>query len=283
MAISESWQIEMGGVQVGPGSRYVVEMVDGLGLPDVRATSVPKAQQHGSFASDAEFYDERLVAGRIRIVCPEPGGVDTAGELLDALKAAWGGGTVLRVFAPGWSGVRRLTGRHRRLPADTSLQKVGLIVVDFQFSATDPHLYADDLSSEVIGLPSGSGGVLFPATFPLVFGASSVGGLISATNEGTAPSKPVATIAGPVTNPRIENVTTGQTLKLEMTLGAGEFVEVDFDAQSILLAGTASRRSAMSADSAWWALAPGANEIRYQADAYEAASRLTLSWRHAWI
>ena len=71
----------------------------------------------------------------------------------------------------------------------------------------------------------------FLAANPALLGADHSVTIASASadvnNPGMAPSSPVITISGAVTNPVITNTTTGQTLALTMALAAGESVVVD--------------------------------------------------------
>jgi phage-related protein len=71
----------------------------------------------------------------------------------------------------------------------------------------------------------------FRAAEPFLLGADHSVTIASASadvnNPGMAPSSPVITISGAVTNPVITNTTTGQTLALTMALAAGESVVVD--------------------------------------------------------
>ena len=67
------------------------------------------------------------------------------------------------------------------------------------------------------------------------------------------------------------------------TLQEGEFLVIDTDARSVLLQGTASRRSTMLPGSDWFALKPGATPVLFRARDYAPAARLTAEWRDAWL
>jgi hypothetical protein len=74
----------------------------------------------------------------------------------------------------------------------------------------------------------------------LMFGTSNSTGFISLRNPGTAPTSPMFTINGPLTNPTL-TTSTGQ-MTYNGTLAAGEFVVIDPSAPSVLLGGTSDRR-----------------------------------------
>lgn len=145
----------------------------------------------------------------------------------------------------------------------------------------DPRLYDADSESETAFLPTTSGGMTFPATFPITFGAASVGGSITALNEGNFPTRPIATIHGPLSNPRLTN--GDDTMALTIDLAADDELEVDFDRHAITLNGTASRRSALSVGSVWWELLPGTNTVTFNAGTYDPAAFVELGWRSAWV
>lgn len=93
-----------------------------------------------------------------------------------------------------------------------------------------------------------------------------------------------ARITGPITNPRLRNNTTGQELRFTITLGAGEYLEVNADTHAITFGAALTPRYAALdfANSDWWLLQPGANDIRLLSAAYSAGAQLDLYFRHAY-
>lgn len=145
----------------------------------------------------------------------------------------------------------------------------------------DPRIYEYSQQSATANLPTTAGGLTFPATAPFVFGAASVGGSITAVNSGNFPTRAVATIHGPLSDPRLSNGSS--TLSMTITLGASDVLEVDFDNHAITLNGTASRRSSLNAGSVWWELEPGTNTVVFNAGTYDVAAFVQLVWRSAWV
>ncbi|AXB41305.1 phage tail domain-containing protein [Amycolatopsis albispora] len=78
----------------------------------------------------------------------------------------------------------------------------------------------------------------------LSFGTSNASGFMRLTNRGSAPTTPVYTLYGPLTNPILTAETA--TMRYNGTLGAGEFVVIDPNAPSVLLGGTAVRRQLLN-------------------------------------
>lgn len=83
------------------------------------------------------------------------------------------------------------------------------------------------------------------------------------TNSGTVATAPSISIAGPLTTPTVyfENATAGKTVWVNVTVGSGQTLVVDFAARTVTLAGVLLS-GVLSVDSRWWDLAPGANTVR---------------------
>lgn len=117
-----------------------------------------------------------------------------------------------------------------------------------QMVAPDPRKYSVEAHSQTTGLPIGGvdgldfltgDGLDFVTTGGLHFG-SATPGIMMLVNSGTAPTMPVYTLTGPLTNP-VLTAATG-TMKYNGTLGPGDFLVIDPSAPSVLLSGTATRR-----------------------------------------
>jgi phage-related protein len=117
--------------------------------------------------------------------------------------------------------------------------------------------------------------------YPVVYGGGGSYGSIIATNLGSTEAPVTIRINGPVTNPTVRNVTTGESLGLTVVLAAGEFMDLDTKNHTVLLGGTANRYSTLTTPQ-WWGLQPGTNEIRYFAD-ITSASTVTVTYRSAWV
>ncbi|PKW15920.1 phage tail domain-containing protein [Saccharopolyspora spinosa] len=132
------------------------------------------------------------------------------------------------------------------------------IEFSIQLVAPDPAKYAIDYQEMSTGLPRDAGdGLDFARVMPpdtnqglffgmgadddgLSFGTSNASGFMRLTNTGTAPTMPVFTLYGPLTNPVL---TAGQaSMRYNAVLAPGEYVVIDPAAPSVLLGGTAVRR-----------------------------------------
>jgi hypothetical protein len=174
----------------------------------------------------------------------------------------------------------------RVLPQGTSPVFVKWVTdVWFEFGlslvAPDPRKYGP-VVEVVTGMAGSTGGLPFPLTFPLAFGSAS-GGSVTVDNTGTIKSWPIMRIAGPVVNPRIINPATGDELRVNLTLAAGEYLDIDTAARTVLLQGTASRRKDVATSGEWLPVPPGGASFTCSADVYDPAAVFTFAGRSAFI
>jgi phage-related protein len=282
--ITQVWQAERDGLLIGDGTDYDIRVIDGLAsMPEVRPQDRPLLLRHGSIAGD-DYLGERIMTMELDIAESDR---DLMATKIDALATAFRTTVEESPFhfrIPGVAGGSKafINARVRRrdIPIGVEYSR-GLATVAFEFHATDPRVYAAAESSDTVGLASTGGGLVFPATFNLSFGAVSSGGDLTVTNAGAFPAPAVFRIDGPCTSPIIENTTVGRSLSFDITLSASEFLVIDTEARTVLLGGTASRYSTLETSSRWYDLEPGDNALDFRASTTTAAT-LTVTWRSAW-
>jgi TP901 family phage tail tape measure protein len=260
------WQVSVGGVVLGPGTAYLIHDYTGLGASDVRSSDVERPQD------DGDFYGTDLRASRnveLPITVTGTTASDAYANVQTLLKAWWTRSTEntrpLNFKLPGQPEMI-LDGRPRRAPADTlaSLKSRIVPMTLEYYSATAPVLSATQKSATALA-PTAAGGRAYPRVYPMTYGGTGAANSVTVTNAGTYRTRPVITITGPAVNPSIQNVTQGKTLSFAISVASGDTLVIDTDARSVLLNGTASRRSALVAGSQWWDLDPGASQITYAA------------------
>lgn len=150
---------------------------------------------------------------------------------------------------------------------------------DFSLSllAPDPRKYETTLRSAALVLPILSGGIAPPLTPPITITGSTSLSQITLTNDGTATTYPTLVITGPCPPPRIANLTTSEVLRVVDAVPAGQTLIIDV-ANGVATTGGQARRVLGT----WWGLEPGANEVAFSADGYDAAASLDISYRSAW-
>lgn len=285
MAVTEDWQLDYSGLTVGGSTDFGLVSVSGmLDLPGVRTADEVLLNRHGLQAGE-DFLGQRIITLEMDIF-----GVNDAAmqSRVDEFASAFTVGVerVLTFQLPGAAGggVGRVMARVRKRKVQHGLNFVnGLTRASVQFVASDPRVYVDAEQTDTVGLPVSAGGITFNATFPVTFDAFVDDGSVSITNSGTFDAPLVIKIVGPVTNPSVENVTTGETLSISGTITAGTYYIIDTADRTVLLNGTASRYSELDASSTWLQLQPGSNTLQFRANAFHADASLTATWRSAFI
>lgn len=143
--------------------------------------------------------------------------------------------------------------------------------------APDPRKYATVTQSVGLVLPITTGGIAPPLTPPLTITGSTSTSQATLTNEGNVLTYPVLTITGPCPPARIANLTTSEVIRVVDPVPAGQTLVIDVAAGTATTGGQARRVLGT-----WWGLQPGANEISFTADTYDAGAGLTVAFRSAW-
>jgi len=149
---------------------------------------------------------------------------------------------------------------------------------------------SDELFAETV-LPGTTGtesGRTYNLTFDRTYPASTVVGLKIVINEGTAPACPMITFFGPMTQIRIENVTTGKKLEFiaGYTLTSGEYLVVDCMERTVLLNGEVGNSRYDKIDfsvSEWLELIPGINQLRLYPGSSSSPASALVEYRSAYL
>lgn len=159
-------------------------------------------------------------------------------------------------------------------------------VADFsiQIVAKDPLKYGDLITATTL-LPSSSGGLIRPSTWPRTWTGVSNSGQVVLNNTGNAPAPVWLRIDGPIPAGgwSVTHIRKQQTLTFatSLALAAGEFVTVDMEAREVLAQGQAPR-SGYVTGRGWFSLDPGENTIAFSAQNYSATAQLTVTTKPAW-
>jgi hypothetical protein len=135
---------------------------------------------------------------------------------LEALKAALRIGqseSALTFQVPGVAGggLRRINAKPRRLKLPIEQRFFyRQPIASVEFFASDPRIYDDAEQQATTALAETPTGLTWDLSWNLSWGTPGDSGSIFAVNAGTFPTPAVFRIDGPVTNPSIENITTGK-------------------------------------------------------------------------
>ncbi|XUM00284.1 phage distal tail protein [Streptomyces venezuelae ATCC 10712] len=295
MTILADWQIDFAGVLIGHDTPVAVSNVEGLGAAELRTQDVLNPVDDGAFPG-VDLYAPRTV--RIEAGIRTPGDPAAALDKLAEIEAVAANAKVRRTAGAlaqlrlRWPGrdTKVLFGRIRRAEAVSTAQAIhGWIPLDLEFTALDPRLHGDSISSITLPLDisHSSGGFRAPLVAPITTGIATPetrpGWVI---NEGNVGAWPSIRITGPVANPRLVHVESGRVLELGLTLGVGERIDIETrpGTRWVLRNGTGNAASALSNASRLdlFQIPPGRSEIRWTATDYTNSTRLAVSWRPAW-
>lgn len=271
-------QLEIRGLLLGKDTNFGLLRLSGLDMPALRTSDHPRPRDHGEFGGE-DYLGKRIVELELIVKGATAQAIQ---DNLDTLANAWEPSNSDIPLVVRWATYkRRVNGRPRRRAwALDRKARFSYARAVLGFECPDPRIYDAALSSGSAGLGSVSGGLAFPHGFPHGFGSASPGSIV-ANNAGNFPTRPVARINGPVTNPKLENVTADKHMQFTITIASGDYLLVDLADRTILLNGTASRYSTLSAASRWWELAPGNNQINFSGTS-AGSPTLQLEWRGAW-
>lgn len=264
----------------GSGVAWFLQGMEGWDSPEVRAELQDREADHGSWASPV-YLGSRPITLKGTVEAPDRASLDGALDQLFAAAALTD--TTLTVW--------------EATPKQATVRRSGKVLTEYvtdrtatwsvMVTAADPRRYSTLLQSGTTGLPTTSGGLSFPATFPITFSATTVSGQIGAANSGSMDTRPILTIAGPVVAPTVSALYPDGTVKqlaYSLDLASGDVLVIDTDAHTVILNGNTSRRRFMTVASGWPTI-PANSSVSYQfqSGTYNASAMLTASWRSAWM
>lgn len=291
-------QFEIGGYRFGRDLPVEVTVFDVAGA-ETQVGDLDLPGQDGTvFGRDTKTGSE--LTFELSVNTRDP---DAAKSEWSALATRWDAAAVrsrprqvvpLRIRTPGERAVV-VYGRPRSLERTSSLalMKVGRIDAVATFQCADAYFYADTGVDGEGGARSitltlvtsaGSGGIVWPVTWPLVWGTPGVR-QDTVVNSGDSPSWPVITFHGPVAQPSIELVGTGRRLSLDVTLAHDRSITIDTRpwARTILRDDGASFAGAVrGASLAEFMLPVGQTVLAYRGTDLTGQSRCTVTWRDAY-
>lgn len=253
------------------GVLWVLEDLQGWGSPKPTLNVVQRVRSDGGWAGNS-YLTPRVVTLAGTVLCPLSSQLEDAIDRLNAAVSLTP--TTLTVWKDG-------------VPRTASVRRQDEVLVNqigdraaswsIQVVASDPRKYAAATSVSA-GLPSSSGGMTWPVTWPLTWTGVTNSGVISIANAGNTRAPVTLRISGPVSGPIVTHIGSGLQLVFSssLTLLAGEYIDVDMEARSVLAQGQASR-SGYVTSRGWFSADPGVNQYAFQAQAYNSAALLTVT------
>lgn len=287
-----SWQ----GVTFGhPTDDIQIDSETGLDDLLVRSESSPIPRYHGSIPGDH-------TADQKQVIVSLWWAADTKEAAEDIALTARGLFQVSRMeqFPYGFqhhSGVERVVFARcvrRSQPRNRDTEAgLGVYKMTVELEVVDPVIYSAAVESDTLTPFVSATGFSWPIMWPVSWGAGGSGGTGSVSNDGDWESWPTFTITGPssgtLSNPIIENVSTGQRLALnanggvQMSPGQQLVIETHPANRSVAFSTGASRRGKLSDDSEWFPLEPGVTQLRFRASGSTTDASVLVQARSAWL
>lgn len=280
-ALGEGLLADLGPIPLGrvdsAGVAWRLQDLQGWDSPEIRADVQQRSADHGAWGAPV-YAGERPITLAGTVIAPDWPTLDAAREQL--LAAASLTDTTIVVYeATPKQALARRSGKPLWAYTTSSIATYSVLM-----TAQDPRRYAVNQQSVQLKLPSVSGGLTFPITFPISFPATVVMGDSQATNAGQFETRPIITLAGPVSQPQV-TVTgpdgTAATLLYGGDIAAGDWLVLDCDAHTVYYNGTANRRALLTGS--WPVLQPGTSGLSFRAGAYSATATCTVTFRSAWM
>jgi hypothetical protein len=161
------------------------------------------------------------------------------------------------------------------------------LVLPFRFvcKVKDPTIYGATLktaTTQGVDPSTSSGSALYSFEYPIIYGASTYSVTNTATNNGNLPVYPVSvTVNGPVNNPIVTNVTTGEYIKFSTNLASSSNVLVityDKDSLSAAVDGN-SVLNTKDSGTTWFKIQPGGNEISLSGSSIGSGAYVEVKYR----
>ena len=214
--------------------RWVISQT-GWGTPPIQYITQRGPFQHGVTVKDF-FLQPRVIQLLIRqAFCDRDAWWDGRAALLNEIRP--NRQTISTAVVPG---------RLQRCLPDGTLRAIEVFISDgprfeqrvvntwdewafqevLRFIAHDPVIF-DPTRNDVnfaIGLDSE---LVFPITFPIEFGVGEIDDTLSINYVGTWESLPIIVITGPIEQPQIDNLTTGEKLEFSIDIDPAQVVTID--------------------------------------------------------
>lgn len=276
---------DLGAIPLGradsAGVGWALQSMDGWDGSEVRSEYTERESDHGAWASPV-YLGSRPITLAGTVTAPDRTSLDDALERLRSANSL----TDMTLIVYELTGAKQATVRRSGKPLFAYVTD-RIATYSVMVTAADPRRYSTTLQSGTTGLPSTSGGLSFPGTFPIALSATTVSGQITAVNSGSIDTRPVLTITGPVVAPTVAALYPDGTVKqliFSQDLASGDALVIDTDAHTVTLNGNVSRRRFMTVPAGWPTI-PAGSSVSYQflSSTYNATAMLTATWRSAWL
>lgn len=171
-------------------------------------------------------------------------------------------------------------GTIKDVSADLSVGNLTHGALNFTFEMEEPFFKSKQSYSVEFNITKG-GGAGVPMSIPLDFSVGS-DGYVDVYNGGNVFVFPVITFTGDLTNPRLDNLTSGKYIALSMALAAStNTVEIDTFDRTVLDETGANKRDKVLGD--FFVLNIGSNQLRLSSDNALEGGKVKIEYQYYYI
>ena len=148
----------------------------------------------------------------------------------------------------------------------------------------DPTIYGATLltASTISGTPSNTGGAgVYNFTYPIVYGANYYTVTATAVNSGTVPTYPQSIdVYGPVTNPVVTNLATGESIEVDNVLGSpSDHLQIQYNKDYInITVNGMNNMNHLTTSSSLFKIYPGGNIISLTGSSIGSGAYATVNY-----
>ena len=268
----------------GAGSPYQILSVDGLeSLPAIRNQDDNRGYNDGMFTG-RDFLSGRIISIIFQTFGNNLGSAQTNYNTIQSVLLPQTSGTTPLYFKLPNSPTQEQFINARVRALRTTLDPnytYGMITSQVEFFCPDPNYYNNNLQTAVMAI-SPALGRTYNKTFDYNYGGGSATVTTTIQNIGWATTYPTITITGPITNPIVGNVTTGDTMYFSGTYSSSDVLVIDLYNKLITLNGQAARNLLISGT--WFSAPPGNSDFFFTGTGTLAGTtEATVSWYSAYI
>lgn len=268
----------------GAGSPYQILSVDGLeSLPGIRNQDDNRGYHDGMFTG-RDFLSGRTITIIFNTFGDSSGSAQSNYNIIQSILLPQTSGTTPLYFkfpnSPASEQFVDARVRALRTTVDPNYT-YGYITSMVEFFCPDPNYYDSNLQTSVMSF-SPILGRTYNKTFNYNYGGGSSVITTTISNIGWATTYPTITITGPITNPIVGDLTSGNSLNFTGTYSALDTLEIDLYNQLITLNGSPARNLLISGT---WFDAPPGNSLYYftGTGTLVGTTQATVSWYSAYI
>lgn len=210
----------------GPGFVFS-KLTDWISLPDSKAPSIPIPQRHGNFDGGEDWSAAAIISveGYIRGLTRAQA-IQMQSELKRVRSLASLSTMRLDDPADAAGPTSRQVSVKRVKVSDIRNHRHVPFTIDVE--SPDPFRYGETVQSGPVGLPSLSGGLVFPLVFPLDFAVTGELGRIITPNAGEQPTASIFRVTGGLSGGfTLQSIEDGKIIRFEFPIGVDESVTID--------------------------------------------------------